>query len=179
VPPVQLNVPRTTFCSGACFSDSQLKTTWSPTGSCPAQNPWDWPTPLVKSAKPEQCQVIRSRTPLPTLNPFSSRASNSRSFPVVVALTVPKAANVPLSVPYSICADAGLTTKRTSAAARPNQTARRKSGMPTRFMSASSRALESALAALTFYLLNNHQGGHQRCFELAELAGNARPRAAR
>ena len=47
VPPVQLNVPHTTFWPGACFSDSQLKTTWSPLGSLPAQDPWDCPKPLV------------------------------------------------------------------------------------------------------------------------------------
>jgi hypothetical protein len=48
--------------------------------------------PSMKSAKPEQCHVMWSRGPFVTLNPFSSKASTNRSFPVAVALTVSKAA---------------------------------------------------------------------------------------
>src|SRR5436190_22784219 len=75
----------------------------------------------MKSAKPEQCQVMWSRGPLVTLNPFSSKASTNRSFPVVVALTVPKAANVPLNVPSFICADAGADCAKINAIATPNR----------------------------------------------------------
>jgi hypothetical protein len=57
---------------------------------------------------------------------------------------VPKAANVPLSVPSCICADTGSASPKTSVVARPNHNALRVPPTPAnRFMFGSPEAFET------------------------------------